>query len=244
MPFIQGAVKEFGLQNAAVRTEITEARSSVAIQKLVEGEIALAFISRPLRAADLAQGNAKGKQLHMVVIAAEAVVIIVHPDNPISDISVDELRDVFFSGKIRDWASLTDGKKQGPIHVLAVNPKTSGTGEMFVSTIAGDDKPRYVPEAIMVDYSDATVAQVAADRDAISFSGMGNVGGTVKAVTLNDVAPTEKAILDTSYVLNRKLYAITDGPPKGSGREFVKFLLSETGQGVARATGSTPIVLD
>jgi phosphate transport system substrate-binding protein len=244
LPFIQGAAKGFHLQNAKIQTEITEARSSVAIHKLVDGEVALAFISRPLRAADLEQANAKGKQLHMVVIAAEAVVVIVHPDNPIRDISVEKLKEVFFSGTIRDWAALTDGKKQGPIHVLAVNPKTSGTGELFVSTIAGDDKPKYLPEATMVDYSDATAAQVAADVEAISFSGMGNVDATVKAVTINDVAPTEKAILDTSYVLNRKLFAITDGPPKGSGREFIKFLLGETGQGVARATGSTPIVLD
>ena len=53
--------------------------------------------------------------------------------------------------------------------MIAVNPKTSGTGELFVSSIAGDGKPAYVAGARIVDFSDDTVAQVAADPDAVSY---------------------------------------------------------------------------
>lgn len=244
LPLIQHADKEFHAQNPQLRSEVSEGRSSVAIPKVLSGEASVAFTSRPLRAADLNQPSANHKQLHMVVIAAEAVALVVHPDNPVRDISADQLRKVFFTGEIHDWSQLTDGQKTGPIHVIAVNPKTSGTGELFVTTIAGDDKLHYIPGALSVDYSDVTVAKVAADSDAISFSGMGNVGASVKALTINGVAPTEKAILDTSYVLNRKLFAITAGPPAGASREFIKFLLSDAGQHVARAAGATPIALD
>jgi phosphate transport system substrate-binding protein len=125
-----------------------------------------------------------------------------------------------------------------------VNPKTSGTGDLFVTAIAGDEKPQYLAGAAIADYSDDTVARVAADPDAISFSGMGNVVAAVKAVTINAVAATEKTILDTSYVLNRKLFVITEGTPKKGGREFIKFLLGDRGQRMARAGGITPIVLD
>jgi phosphate transport system substrate-binding protein len=244
LPMIQKADKEFHNTHPEIRTEISEGRSNVAIQKLLTGEAGLAFTSRPLRASDLEQASAQHKQLHMVVIAAEAVALIVHPQNPVRNMSVDELRKVFFSGEIRDWEQLTNGQLHGPIKVIAVNPKTSGTGELFVSTISGDDKPKYVAGADLVDYSDVTVAKVAADPAAISFSGMGNVDASVHALTINSIAPTEKAILDTSYVLNRKLFAISPGLPKGSGRDFIKFLLSDAGQHVARASGATPIALE
>jgi phosphate transport system substrate-binding protein len=243
LPFVQSAAQGFRVQRPEIETQLQEARSSVAIQRLIDGELELAFTSRPVRGKDLEQAGAKGKQLHMVVIAAEAVAVIVHPDNPVRDLSIRQLKEIFFTGSLPDWSLVTDGQKRGPIKVFAVNPKTSGTGELFVSTITGDDSS-YVPQAVMVDYSDDTIAKVAADLDAISFSGMGNVDHTVKAITIDGITPTEKAILDTSYVLNRKLFAITDGAPKGSGRDFIKFLLSETGQRFARATGVTPVVLE
>jgi phosphate transport system substrate-binding protein len=244
LPFVQSAALEFSKQEPALETIVREARSTQAIQSLIDADLELAFTSRPVHASEIADAENKGRRLHMVVIAAEAVAVVVHPQNPLDDISAEALKAVFFSGAIRDWAELTGGKKHGPIHVLGVNPKTSGTGDLFVSTIAGDDKPKYLAGAAITDYSDDTVSKVAADPDAISFSGMGNVGASVKAVTINAVQPTEKTILDTSYVLNRKLFVITEGAPKKGRRDFIKFLLGERGQRIARSEGITPIVLD
>jgi phosphate transport system substrate-binding protein len=244
LPFVQASATEFRTRHPEIAAEIGEARSSVAIKKVTDGELDVAFTSRGVRPADLDEASKRGRGLHMVVVAAEAVAVIVHPESPLKDISTETLRGIFFTGAIRDWSALTGGAKTGPIKVYAVDPKTSGTGELFVSTIAGEEKAKYVAQAVLVPYSDDSIARVAAEVDAISFSGMGNVNATVKAITINGVAPVEKSILDTSYVLNRKLFAITDGPPKGTAREFVKFLLSETGQSIARAKGVTPIALE
>jgi len=244
MPYVEAAAEKLPEHAPGLTLQLEEARSSAALQKLAHGETDLAFLSRPVRAAEYDDAQKSGKRLHMVVIAAEAVAVVVHPDNPLRDISQEQLRDAFFTGAIADWSQLTAGAKSGPIHVIAVNPKTSGTGELFVSTIAGDKKPEYVKGAAIVDYSDDTVALVAADPDAISFSGMGNVDRNVAALTINGIAATEKAILDTSYILNRKLFVVSGGLPRGPGRELVKFLLSESGQALARARGVTPIALD
>lgn len=244
LPMIDGAAKAFSGAHPKVLAEITEARSSAATLKLLSGAIEFAFMSRPVRAVDFEDGHRKGKELHMVVVAAEAVAVIVHPSNPIKNATAEQLRGIFFAGSVGDWSSLTGGVKRGPIKVVAVNPKTSGTGELFASTLTGGDGSHYLPVAVLVDFSDETVARVAADPDAISFTGMGSANGTVRVIHINGVAPIEKNILDTSYVLNRKLFVVTDGLPKGTTREFVKFLLSEAGQRVAREKGFTPIVLD
>jgi phosphate transport system substrate-binding protein len=244
LPFIQGASKTFVEEHPKVRPQIAEARSSAAIKKLIDGEVDFAFTSRSLRQADLDDGAKQHRDLHMVVMGAEALAVIVHPSNPLRDVSTEVLRDVFFSGKIRDWSTLTDGKKTGPIRVFAVNPKTSGTGELFVTLVDGDGKRPYISQATLVDYSDGTIAKVGGDPEAISFSGMANVNAQVSSVTVNGVVPAEKTILDTSYMLNRKLFFISAGPPRGTSREFVKFLLSEPGQRLARVTGVTPITLD
>lgn len=244
LPFVQGATQPFRAEHPEVNTEIVEARSSAAIKKVTDADADVAFSSRGVRPSDLEEASKKGRELHMVVIGAEAVAVIVHPDSPLRDVTTETLRGIFFTGTVRDWSALTGGQKTGAIKVYAVDPKTSGTGELFVSNIAGDDKPQYVAHAVRVPYSDGSIAHVAADVDAISFTGMGNVNATVKRVTINGIAPVEKTILDTSYVLNRKLFAITEGPPRGSAREFIKFLLSEAGQSVARSKGITPIVLE
>lgn len=244
LPFIEGAAAAFKTSHEGTEPKIAEARSGAAVQKLVAREVDFAFMARPVRPSEVEDGKRKGIELHMVAIAAEAVGVIVHPSNPMRNVSSERLREVFFSGKTADWASLTEGKKRGPIHVFAVNPKTSGTGELFAAMVAGSEKADYLKGASLVEFSDATVAKVASDPDAISFTGVGNVNASVVSTTLDGIAPTEKNILDTSYLLNRKLFVVTGQLEKGPTREFVKYLLSDPGQRVARAKGFTPILLD
>jgi phosphate transport system substrate-binding protein len=244
LPFVRATAESLSLHHAEVALVSEEARSSAALKKLMAGEIALAFTSRPVRPDEDAAAERAGLSLHMVVVAAEAVVVVVHPSNPLRDLGRDALRRVFFEGSVRDWSELTEGRKVGPIHVLAVDPKTSGTGELFVSTIAGEERPRYVDGATVVEFSDGTAARVADDPDAISFSGMGNVDERVRALSIDGIAASDEAILDTSYILNRKLFAVTGGSPKGPAREVVKFMLSQRGQELARAVGVTPVVLE
>jgi phosphate transport system substrate-binding protein len=244
MPFAQAAAKALPAEVPGLSLSIEEARSSAAIKKVIDAELELAFTSRPVRPAESESALKLGRSLHMVVVAAEAVAVVVHADNPLRNITLAQLRGVFFDGTIRDWGDLTNGEKTGPIHVLAVNPRTSGTGELFVSAVAGDANAAYVADATIVDFSDATAERVSADGDAISFSGMGSLNGQVSSLAIDGVRATEKTILDTSYIFNRKLFVVTAGPPRGGSRELVKFLLSGQGQLLARAQGVTPIALE
>lgn len=241
--FVKDAAAMLQLRQHVPEPRIEEARSAVAIHKLLDGKVDMAFTSRPLRASELSDAARSNRSLHMVVVGAEALVVIVHPTNPLRDVSTEQLREVFYSGRIADWADLTGGAKSGPIHVVAVSPK-SGTGELFSSSIVSDDKQRFVPNARLVEFSDAAVPAVASDPEAISFTGSGDVTQRVRVLSLNHVAPTPKSVLDTSYALNRKLFAISDGPLSGPRRDFVRFLLSEAGQQLARESGVTPITLD
>jgi phosphate transport system substrate-binding protein len=242
--FVRSVAAELPRHAVPAGVAVEEARSSAAIKRLIEGDLDLAFLSRPVRASEVADSERVGRGLHMVVVAAEAVAVVVHPDNPLREIGHDQLKKVFFTGELRDWAELTGGHKSGPIHVFAVNPKTSGTGELFVSTIAGEASTPYFSEATIVDYSDDTAAKVAADPDAISFTGMNRVDQSMASLRINSIAATEKTILDTSYILNRKLFAVTAGRPEGAPREVVKFMLSDRGQHLARAAQVTPIALE
>lgn len=241
LPFVKEAAALIHTSAGGPEPHVEEARSSLAIRKLIDGQVGMAFTSRALRNAELSEGAKKARALHMVVVGVEALAVIVHRDNPLRDITSEQLRKVFFTGEIRDWAELTGGAKRGHIHVLAV---TSGTAELFASSIAGDDKKPFVDGAKLAEQADSAVTAVDDDIDAIAFTGLANLTPRVHAVRLNSVALDARAVLDNSYVLNRKLFAISDGPPSGSGREFIKFLLSATGQNIAKDNGVTPITLD
>ncbi|KPQ43595.1 MAG: phosphate ABC transporter substrate-binding protein, PhoT family [Candidatus Methanoperedens nitroreducens] len=67
------------------------------------------------------------------------------------------------------------------------------------------------------------------------------INSDVKVVKVNGVAPTQQTILDTSYLLSRKMYMITDGAPVGLEREFISFILSEKGQNIVQKEGFIPV---
>jgi ABC-type phosphate transport system substrate-binding protein len=102
LPFVRSAALEFHQQQPGLEVTVGEARSTQAIQELIDAKLELAFTSRPVRASEIAEAEKQARRLHMVVIAAEALAVVVHFSNPVRDISTAQLRAVFFSGTIRD----------------------------------------------------------------------------------------------------------------------------------------------
>lgn len=248
-PLVLAAAGEFGRQHPGVEFDIKNGGSGVGIKRLTQGDaqqrIDFAKSSRPIKPAEVELGEKNGHHVHATVVAAEAIAVVVHPDNSLVNITVDALKAIYYSGETVDWSTIPGSGRRGPIKVVALDPKVSGTGEMFTELVGGHSKPPFAKIVQIVPDNPDMAAPILANVDAIGFCSQAAVAGSkLRILTVNGVRPSEQTVLDTSYRLNRRLYVLTDGQPRGLMADFLLFMLSEPGQRLARQRGFTPVTLE
>lgn len=169
----------------------------------------------------------KGVKLHAV--AWDALVIITHKDNVVSDISYENLKKVF-SGEISNWQDL--GGDDAPIDVLVRKGKTSGVGMMARELIFGDADFEFRGSREFPSTGPLEKA-VESSKYAIAIDGISSARKRdLKILQLNGMAPTVENISSGQYLLYRPLYIVTAAKMTPEVQKFVKFVKSPEGQQV------------
>jgi len=165
------------------------------------------------------------------------VAVIVHPDNPLRQLTTQQLAQVF-SGEIDDWRVLGG---RGPIHVLARDDR-SGTWETFRDQVLSPYGSRLSSHALRLESSEQLSDRVSADRQAIGFIGLASVR-KARALAIVDgasqpMAPTVSLIATQDYPLSRRLY-LYSAPTRPSpwADALIAFAQSEAGQGIVASQG-------
>lgn len=171
------------------------------------------------------------KSLWFVEIARDGLAIIVNPDNPIVNLTLNQVRDIY-SGATTSWSSL-DGPNT-KIHVIT-REDGSGTRSAFESLVMG--KTQITPRAIVQNSNGAVRQLVAGDRNAIGFMSLGLVDKTVKAVELDGIVASREDIINGSYGLSRPFLFLTRSPPSGTAKDFIDFSLSAEGEKILDTEG-------
>lgn len=203
--------------------------SGKGIEALLAGKVNVAGASRPLKADE------KAKKVLGTIIGYDAVAVFVHKDNPVKDLTKEQLKDIF-TGKIRNWKQV--GGKDAPI---AVNTEIQGekraTMEMFNELVM--DKAPYGAGFKQIDLPKDQIIDVARNPNAIGTPSLGllaavpaDVREKVKALEVDGVPPTPENIQSGAYLISRPLNLATVGPPSGSAKAFVDFMLSAEGQAI------------
>ena len=198
-----------------------------AYKDIVDGNADIIICAQPSD-EQLAYAKEKGVELELVPIGSDAFVFIVNANNPVSDITIDQIKGIY-SGKITNWKEL--GGKNVPIAAMRRN-KNSGS-QTALEKIMGDTP-------IKPDYT-------ALFGSPIGFSfryyvtGMLAEGG-VKILTINGVAPTTETIADGTYPVSGNLYAVyRKGETNENVYKAVDFMLSPEGQKIVEKSGYIPI---
>ena len=175
------------------------------------------------------------KDLHRVTIAKDAIAIIVHPSNPIQDLSLDRIRDVF-SGRFGNWREL--GGLNHPIDVVT-REEGSGTRESFQKFVMGKED---ISLGALVQDSNGAVRQVvSSDPSAIGYISLGLVNDQVKPVKISGVEPSLANVNNGKYTLVRPFLFVFNGEPVGEAESFLKFVLSAQAQKLLLKEGLVPI---
>jgi phosphate transport system substrate-binding protein len=175
------------------------------------------------------------KSLYAVTIARDALAIIVHPRNPVYDLTLDQIRQIF-SGKIRNWRDI--GGLPHPI-VLVTREEGSGTREAFQKMVM--EKGEISLESLVQDSNGAIRQVVSGDPNAIGYISLGLVNEKVKAVRISGVEPNLKNIVGGHYRLIRPFLFVFNGRPDGEANSFLDFVLSTEAQELLQKEGLVTI---
>ena len=216
MEKVIGALGEaFEAQNDRVTFTYNPTGSGSGIQAVLEGRCDIGLSSRDLKAEESAQG------LTGTVLAYDGIAVIVNPDNPVSELDVDTIARIY-TGEITNWKDI--GGQDAEI-VLIGREAGSGTRDGFESITGTADNCQYRQE--LTSTGDVITA-VSQNPDAIGYASLASVKDTVRAVTVGGVAPTEDAVKDGSYVIQRPFVLVTktDTPLSEQAQKFFDFATS------------------
>lgn len=225
LPFAQSAAEAFMKANPGVKISVSGGGSGNGIKALMDGMAHIANSSREMKKEEVEKAMAKGVRPVEHVVAFDCIVPIVNPSNPVSSLTVEQLKDIY-TGKIRNWKEV--GGPDKPIAVIT-RDSSSGTYEVWEQKIL--NKEPVTPRALVVASSGAVIQTVAKNPLAIGYDGLGYVDTrVVKTLKINGVDGTPTTARNGKFPTARKLYMYTNGEPKGEVKAFIDFLRGPEGQ--------------
>ncbi|MFA7893094.1 substrate-binding domain-containing protein [Pseudomonas putida] len=224
----------------AIRVDIAAHGSSTGFLALARGETDLIAASRPISDSEARQLQAFGDLRSSAaehVIGLDGVAILVNPVNPLHELSLDQIAQVF-SGQVQRWEQL--GVSGGDIHLYARDER-SGTFETFKARVLAPRQVNLAPTATRFEAGDRLAVQVASDRQAIGFSGLSTAHGTkVLAVAEGSAAallPERPLVTSENYPLSRRLFLYLPSPSSPQAAALIDFIRSPAGQAIVAEQG-------
>lgn len=190
--------------------------SSAGARAALTGAAQVGMMSRELDPSE--------KELSAIVIAHDAIAVVVHPSNPVTNLTKDQVRKIF-SGAISDWSQV--GGKPGKIHVVSREEGSGTRGSFDEMVLGGEDVD---PRAIVQDSNGAVRETVADDPNAIGYISLGIVDQRVKAVSIDGVQPTVDNCKSGKYAVVRPFLFVYKGELSQGAKDFIDFVLSDEGQ--------------
>ena len=231
-PLAEKLAEAFMTENTGVRIDVQGGGSSVGVKAAGEGTSDIGMASREIKESELTEFPS----LNVVVIARDGIAIVAHPDVPLSDLTIDQVRDIF-SGKLTNWKDLG-----GDDHNIIVVSREEGSGTRgaFEEMVMGEDA-LIAATAILQASNGSIRTTVSTTPYAIAYLSFGYLDDTVKSISIGGVAPTEPNAADGSYPIVRPLNMLTNGEPAGLVKTFLDFILSEAGQKLVVEDGYIPV---
>ena len=229
MEKVIGALGEAFRNDTGIGFTYNPTGSGSGIKAVQEDRCDIGLSSRDLKEEEKAAG------LNATVLAYDGIAIIVNPENPVEDLSLDTIAKIY-TGEITNWSEV--GGKDAEI-VLVGREAGSGTRDGFESITDTEDACKYRQELTSTGDVITTVAQ---NPGAIGYASVASVKDTVKAVTVDGVAPAEDTIKDGSYVVQRPFVLVTkaDTELSEAAQRFFDYITSAEANEIISAAGVVP----
>jgi len=234
--------EKFMAKNSKYTVAVQGGGSGTGVTALINKNTDIAQMSRPMKDTEKADvKKATGQDAKEFIVAYDGVAMVVHKDNPLTEITIAQLGQIF-RGEITNWKQL--GGPDAPI--VALSRDTSSGTHVFVKEHVLGNK-EYGPGVQFLTSSQAIHDEVKQNAKAIGYIGLGYLDDSVKALAVKKddsaaaVLPTVATVKDKTYSVSRPLYNYTAGEASGLVKTYLDWVMGAEGQKVVEDLGFVPI---
>ncbi|RME75182.1 MAG: phosphate ABC transporter substrate-binding protein [Chloroflexi bacterium] len=230
-----------------VSIAVTGGGSGTGIAALINGTVDIANASRKMKDKEFEAARANGIEPVEFVVAIDALAVVVHPDNPVDRLTIDQLADIF-TGRITNWKEV--GGNDAPI-ILLSRETNSGTHVYFLEEVVRkgekDNEDIFAPQTLLMPSSVGITSELRRNPNAIGYDGLGYVTEEEKMIAVARTAsspyvlPSVESGSDGSYPIARNLYMYTAGEPSDVIAEYLDWIRGPEGQAIVAELGFVPL---
>ncbi|NMC01629.1 MAG: PstS family phosphate ABC transporter substrate-binding protein, partial [Chloroflexi bacterium] len=213
----------------------------------INGTVDIANASRRIKEEELAAARANHIEPQELVIARDAIAVVVHPSNPVDRLTLQQISDIY-SGKITNWREV--GGEDRPI-VLLSRETNSGTHVYFLEEVIRlgqkDNKTLFSPDTLLLPSSEGIGAEVRQNPNAIGYDGLGYVTPDMKTLEVGLTLegpfwpPTAATVNAGQYPIARDLYMYSRAGASEAVTTYLEWLLGPEAQKIVLELGFVPI---
>ena len=241
LPLAQKAAENYSEKKPSAHVTVTGGGSGVGLSSLREGTTDIAMASRRIKFDERVRMQQAGRPVEELTVAFDALAVIVHPSNPVSRLTREQLEGIF-RGKITNWKQVGGEDRQ---IVVYSRETSSGTYEFFKESVL--KHRNYMPAVLSMPATGAIIQSVSQTPGAIGYVGLAYLNPEVKALAVSYdgggsyVDPTFDNARSKSYPIVRPLYFYYTKSNEAAVRPLVDYLTSDEGQAMVASIGFIPI---
>lgn len=241
LPVSQKEAESYMKENPSASVTITGGGSGVGISALLSGTVDIAQASRRIKFDEKLKLKQQGKEVEEVIIAYDALAVIVHPSNKVTELTREQLEGIF-TGKITNWKELGGAD----LKIIPYSRETSsGTYEFFRQNVLKNKN--YANGIMSMPATGAIVQSIRQTAGAIGYVGLAYLNTEVQAVSVSYdegktyVVPSVANSINKTYPVVRPLYYYYEAKSKAKVQPFIDYVLSSKGQKIISEVGFIPV---
>jgi len=233
----------------SISVEVSGGGSGIGVAALLNGTCDIANCSRKFEPEEVEKAKGKyGADPKEFMVGYDALSIYVHPSNPITEITMEQLGEIYREGgKIDKWSQLGVKMPKNRDSIIRVSRQNnSGTYHYFREVIVGK-KADFKLNSKDMNGSKDVVELIARTPNALGYSGLGYATKAVKIVKVAKkqgepaIAPSIETTLNKTYPIARPLFMYTPPQPPEHVTKYIAWVASDAGQEIVKESGYVPL---
>lgn len=224
--------EEYKTTHKDVSFEIAAEGSTTGLSAIIDKTADIGMSSRRAKATEVSTATSKGVTLKPIVVAHDAIAIVVNEKNPLSKLTKRQIQQIF-TGDVTDWSGV--GGKQGKISVYTRNT-SSGTYSDFKEMAMS--KRDYASSSQKLAGNEQIVGEVQKNPNGIGYIGLAYINTPgIKVIAIDGQLPSKETVTKHLYPYARPTFYYVNGTATGEAEKFIDFTLSPKGKEIIEKVG-------